>query len=164
MSGRVEKFIERFGVFWEEDGLPRIAGRIYALTLITEEPLSLDEIATRLGVSKASVSNDTRLLERMGFIERLSLPGDRRDYYQSTERSFERAIGERIRRMSHIEALLESGQTLVADNAAVRARLDDHHFAFRHVRQALETALDALREKHERETPDAGQEKKTRKS
>src|SRR5215216_906557 len=104
MRQDIQRFIERFGVLWEEDGLPRIAGRIFALALITEDSLSLDEIANRLAVSKASVSNDTRLLERMGFIERVSRPGDRKDYYQSTERSFERAIAERIRRMHQFEA------------------------------------------------------------
>src|SRR5829696_3896968 len=133
MSHDVERFIERFGLLCEEDGLPRIAGRIFALALITEDSLSLDEIAERLGVSKASVSNDTRLLERMGFIERVSLPGDRKDYYQSNERSFEKAIAERIRRMHQLQELIESGRALVVKSPAVRERLDDHHLAFTHV-------------------------------
>src|SRR5688572_19081616 len=92
MNKERQRFIERAGMLWEEDGLPRIAGRIFALSLLSEDPLSLDEIAEQLGVSKASVSTDTRLLERMGFLERITKPGDRKDYYQSTERSFERAI------------------------------------------------------------------------
>jgi DNA-binding transcriptional regulator GbsR (MarR family) len=150
MSDDTDRFIERFGLLWEEDGLPRISGRIFGLALITEEALSLDEIATRLGVSKASVSNDARLLEKMGFIERVSRPGDRRDYYQSTERSFERAIGERIRRMYQFEALIESGRALAVDSPAVRERLADHHFAFNHITRALESALEALKEKHRR--------------
>lgn len=148
MRQDVERFIERAGLLWEQDGLPRIAGRIFALALISEQSLSLDEIAESLGVSKASVSNDTRLLERMGFIERVSRPGDRRDYYQSNERSFERAIAERVRRMHQLQELIESGRALAVESPAVRERLDDHHLAFTYMTRALETALGELKARH----------------
>jgi DNA-binding transcriptional regulator GbsR (MarR family) len=144
----IERFIERAGMLWEEDGLPRIAGRIFALSLLSEDALSLDEIAGALGVSKASVSTDTRLLERMGFLERITKPGDRKDYYQSTERSFERAIAERIRRMHQLEELIDSGREIAVASPVVRARLEDHHFAFSHITTALETALQGLEARH----------------
>ncbi len=147
MRKDVERFVEKAGVLWENDGLPRIAGRIFGLMLISDEALSLDEIAEDLGVSKASVSTDTRLLERLGFIERISKAGDRKDYYQQTERSFERAIAQRIRRMHELESLIETGREL-AVTRAVRERLADHHFAFRQITQALETTLEALQDRH----------------
>lgn len=156
MRQDVERFIERAGLLWEEDGLPRIAGRIFALALINEQALSLDEIADSLGVSKASVSNDTRLLERMGFIERVGRPGDRKDYYQSNERSFERAIAERVRRMHELQDLIESGRALAVESPAVRGRLDDHHLAFAHVARALETALEELQAKHQHSVGNSG--------
>jgi DNA-binding transcriptional regulator GbsR (MarR family) len=152
MRPEVERFIERAGVLWEDDGLPRIAGRIFALALISEQALSLDEISAQLGVSKASVSNDTRLLEQMGFIERVSQPGDRKDYYQSNERSFLRAIAERIRRMHQLQELIECGRACAEKTPAIRERLDDHHLAFAHVTRALETALRELEVKHQRVT------------
>lgn len=148
MRKAIERFIERAGMLWEEDGLPRIAGRIFALSLLSEEALSLDEIAEALGVSKASVSTDTRLLERMGFLERITKPGDRKDYYQSTERSFERAIAERIRRMHQLEELIDSGREIAVASPVVRERLADHHFAFSHITKALETALQGLEARH----------------
>jgi DNA-binding transcriptional regulator GbsR (MarR family) len=147
MKRDAEQFIERAGMLWEEDGLPRIAGRIFALTLISKDSLSLDEIAESLGVSKASVSNDTRLLERLGFIERVSRPGDRKDYYQSSPRSFEQAITERVRRLEQLEALIESGRALAVDSPEVRDRLEDHHIAFTHVTKALQCALEEIRAK-----------------
>jgi DNA-binding transcriptional regulator GbsR (MarR family) len=143
-------------MLWEADGLPRIAGRIFALALISNEARSLDEIAETLGVSKASVSNDTRLLERLGFIERVSRPGDRKDYYQSSDRSFERAIAERVRRLGELQSLIESGKALAIASPAVRARLDDHHTAFSHVTKALQFALQELQARHRsRETTSA---------
>lgn len=150
MHKEVERFVERAGMLWEKDGFPRIAGRIFGLALLTEDPLSLDELAESLGVSRASISTDTRLLERMGLLERVTKPGDRKDYYQSTERSFERAIAERVHRMRDFEALVESGRAIPGTSAAVRERLADHHFAFSHITKALETALRGLEAKHRR--------------
>lgn len=149
MHRDVQRFIERAGLLWEQDGLPRIAGRIFALTLISPDPCSLDAIADALGVSKASVSNDARLLEKLGFVERVSLPGDRKDYYQTTSDSFERAIAARVQRIRQFRELIESGMSLSLKGADVRERLEDHHLAFSALSEALEGALEELKLRHQ---------------
>ena len=151
MKKDAEQFVERAGRLWEEDGLPRIAGRIFGLMLISDEALSLDEIATTLGVSKASVSTDTRRLEQLGFIERVSKPGDRKDYYQSCEQSFEGGLIERIRRLGQFVALIESGRTL-AKTPKVRERLADVQFVFEQAVVSLQNTLEDLRKRHRRLT------------
>ena len=101
------EFIERFGLMSEEDGLPRIAGRIYGLLLLCGGPLTLDDIAERLQVSKTSVSTNTRLLDRLGAVERTSKPGDRRAFYRISPE----AVGghfDRIKeRMNEVLRILE---------------------------------------------------------
>ena len=82
MDTRTAHFVERMGLALEADGLPRIAGRIFGLLLVSEEPRSLDELAAELRVSKASVSTNARLLEHRGVLEQVSRPADRRDYYR----------------------------------------------------------------------------------
>jgi DNA-binding transcriptional regulator GbsR (MarR family) len=78
-----DKVIEDFGLYFEQYGLPRILGRIYGLLLITDEPvLGLDDMAEQLGISKASASTTARQLQAFTLIEKVSLPGDRRDYYR----------------------------------------------------------------------------------
>lgn len=72
------EFIEQMGLLTEEVGMPRIAGRIMGLLLLTESPLDLEGIAERLQISHGSVSTNTRLLEQLGVVERLTTPGDRR--------------------------------------------------------------------------------------
>jgi DNA-binding transcriptional regulator GbsR (MarR family) len=156
LTGPAEQYVERMGLLWEAEGLPRIAGRMLGLLALQPEPTTLDDIAGALGVSKASVSNDTRLLERLGFVERVSRPGDRKDYYQNSARSFERAIAERLRRMGELQSLIEAGAALAVDSPAVRARLDDHRVAFTHVTAALKSALEEIQAKHRaRETTPA---------
>ena len=144
MQRDYQQFIERAGILWEEDGLPRIAGRIFALTLLSAAPRSLDDIAESLGVSKASVSNDARLLERLGFLERVSLPGDRRDYYQIADRSFDRVIAERARRVRLFHDLIEGGQKIEVASDDVRERLREYELAFSSISRALEGVLEDL--------------------
>src|SRR5687767_13257933 len=81
LTAAAERYVERMGLLYESQGLPRIAGRMLGFLALQAEPAALDDIAGALAVSKASVSNDARLLERLGLVERASRPGDRRDYY-----------------------------------------------------------------------------------
>ena len=69
------------GLLAEQYGLPRIAGEICGLLFMTDGPLSLDEIAGALKVSKASVSTNVRLLERLRFLRRGDVREGKRDYY-----------------------------------------------------------------------------------
>ena len=80
-----ERFIEAMGLAHEEDRLPRIAGRLIGLLILSPEPMRFDHLAERLRVSRASISTNTRLLENMALIQRVTRPGDRRDYFQITE-------------------------------------------------------------------------------
>ena len=80
-----ERFIEGMGLAHEEDRLPRIAGRLVGLLILSPQPVRFDQLSERLQVSRGSISTNTRLLENMGVIERVTRPGDRRDYFQINE-------------------------------------------------------------------------------
>ncbi len=80
-----ERFIEAMGLAHEEDRLPRIAGRLVGLLILSPDPVRFDRLAERLRVSRASISTNTRLLENMGVIQRVTRPGDRRDYFKINE-------------------------------------------------------------------------------
>lgn len=96
MDQATRDFIESMGRQFEEDGAPRIAGRLFGLLMVQEEPCSLDDVAELLQVSKGSASSNARLLEQLGIAERVTRAGDRRDYYQISpdigERTLERAV------------------------------------------------------------------------
>jgi len=63
-------------------GLPRSWGQIYGLLFFSAQPLSLDDITQRLGISKASASTGTRQLASWGALRQVWVPGDRRDYFE----------------------------------------------------------------------------------
>jgi len=76
------RFAEEVGIFSEEYGLPRMAGRVLGWLLVSDPPnQSLAELSEALMASKGSVSTMTRLLIQLGMVERVSLPGLRRDYF-----------------------------------------------------------------------------------
>jgi DNA-binding transcriptional regulator GbsR (MarR family) len=99
-------FIDRMGQAAESDGMSPIAGRLFALLLLSDEPVSLDELASRLGVSKASVSTDARRLLERGIVERSSPAGDRRDYYELTPDFFAHVIRSRVARWRRLHGLV----------------------------------------------------------
>jgi DNA-binding transcriptional regulator GbsR (MarR family) len=99
-------FIEHMGLVAEADGLSRIAGRLFGALLLADAPRSLDDLAERLGVSKASVSTDIRRLRDRGVAERVGRPGDRRDYYQLAPDFFTRIIRFRVARWARLHQLV----------------------------------------------------------
>lgn len=76
------KFIEAGGSTTQSFGLGRLVGQIYALLYLSPEALCLDEIATELGVSKASISVTIRQMEEWHAVRNVWVKGDRRDFYE----------------------------------------------------------------------------------
>lgn len=61
--------------------LPKSIGQIYGLLYATRDPLSLDEVAALLGMSKGSVSQGLRWLRQLGAIRADYRHPGRRDRY-----------------------------------------------------------------------------------
>ena len=103
--GGIERFIEHMGMSSQEDGLPRIAGRILGYFIVYGGPVSFAQLANELQVSRGSVSTNARTLVSFGFIERVTKPGDRQDYYQLAQSPFVRLLEGymlKLRRMQEI--------------------------------------------------------------
>jgi DNA-binding transcriptional regulator GbsR (MarR family) len=77
------RFVEETGDMMEEHGLSHMAGRVFgALQVCVPQYMSMDELAEELQASKGSISMATRMLLRVGVIEKLSLTGHRKHYYR----------------------------------------------------------------------------------
>ena len=118
--------VERIALFCETEGFSRIAGRIFGRLLLSDAPISLDGLAADLGASKASISTETRALERRGILERVGKPGDRRVYYQVAAELPMPTMELRLDRMRRFSRLLEEApDDVVRGNPVVRQRLDE---------------------------------------
>jgi len=141
VNPNTRQFIERVGVHSEADGLPRIAGRIFGLLLITPGECSLDDMADTLGVSKASISTDARRLEQLGIVVRTSRPGDRRDYYSIGRNALRQSLEHRIRSMRQFQELLRDARSLPDATDEVRDRLDEWDAWYESALELVETLL-----------------------
>ena len=62
-------------------GLPRSLGEIYGLLFISTLPLTLDDLVSRLQISKGSASQGPKTLRQIGAVKVTYVPGDRRDHF-----------------------------------------------------------------------------------
>jgi hypothetical protein len=81
----VERFVEELGMLLElEAGAPRMVGRTLGWLLVCDPPeQSAAELAGTLEASKGSISTATRVLVRMGMIERVRRRGERFDRFRA---------------------------------------------------------------------------------
>jgi DNA-binding transcriptional regulator GbsR (MarR family) len=97
-----------------------------AFLVIHGGPVSFGELAERLQVSRASISNNTRLLEQLGVIERVSKPGDRQDYFRLAEAPYQRLLAGVVERMDRARTAVDKAQRqLPADWSSARERLSE---------------------------------------
>ncbi|HHV16184.1 MAG TPA: ArsR family transcriptional regulator [Gelria sp.] len=75
--------IDAFGRVYAMFGMPEVVGRIYGLLFFSDQPLGLEDIASELEVSKATVSIHIRFLEGMKNVRKVWVKGSRRDYYEA---------------------------------------------------------------------------------
>jgi DNA-binding transcriptional regulator GbsR (MarR family) len=91
-------------------GLPRSIGEIYGLLYISPTPLSLDDLALRLEISKGSVSQGLRALKSLGAVREASGITDRRTHFEPAV-ELKRLVGGFIR--EQVRPHLDSGKSKV---------------------------------------------------
>ena len=144
----VAAFIERFALLAEEDGFPRIAGRILALLIVKHEPLSFDELVSTLQISRGSVSTNTRLLEQRGVIRRVSRLGERKDLFELRHDSHQRILENMLLRQQRLRDLAaESRRAFPQSEARAKASLKDMEDLFTVIIEATEKALEKLKKR-----------------
>ncbi len=142
MDAATSRFTDRMAELFEQEGQPPIAGRILALLLVCETPRSLDELASELGVSKASASTNTRLLAHFGVIARARRSGDRRDFYAVAPDLFERSVAQRLEQWERFTAVVgEARRAVPVRKRLVRARLEGYETAFAYMSESIARSM-----------------------
>jgi len=113
------RFIEETADVMDEDGLPHMAGRVIGALLVCVPPYrSLDQLAKDVRASKGAISMATQLLLRLGFAERISLPGERRHFYQLRSNFLEDVMSKRAEHVLRHRRLFEAGMDLLRGEPA----------------------------------------------
>lgn len=103
-------------------GLPRSIGEIYGLLFVSQTPLALDDLVSRLRISKGSASQGLRMLKSLGAVREAEGGAERRTYYEPAV-ELKRLVGGFIR--EQIRPHLESGKTKISLLAETAADIDD---------------------------------------
>lgn len=105
----LHRFIEHMGGYFESAGVPRIGGLILGLLILAHAPLSAEEIASTLKVSRASVSTNFRILATVGLAERFTSHVDRTAYYFFPDTAWEQLMAMTIRRVLVFKQIVAEG-------------------------------------------------------
>ena len=154
-----QEFIQDYGLAYQSFGLPRLMGWIVGLLLQSDDPISLDEITDELQVSKGPVSQIMRRLRERNLVQKVWVPGSRRDYYRAEPDIFGQAfanhaelLGQNLVLARKYAALIASGDEPVP--AAFARRTDEMLRFYTLMRKHLTAFLDEWNAAREEAGPD----------
>lgn len=78
-----QQFISNWGAFGTHWGINRTMAQIHALLLVSPDPLTQDDIMEELNISRGNVNMNIRELINWGLVERVLLPGERKEYFSA---------------------------------------------------------------------------------
>lgn len=103
-------FVERFAADLTAAGMQRMASRVFACLLSSEDgSLSSAQLSERLRISPAAVSGAVRYLSQVRMVSREREPGSRRELYRVHENIWYEALIDRDQLLTGWMATLRSG-------------------------------------------------------
>ena len=145
LSEAQQRFIDDFAHLLMPWEMPITAARLYAYLLLVTAPVTLDEFAAALGISKSNASTAARELEAVGIARRMTDRGSKRIRYEVTSDP-----GTALKR--HAQLLGQTAELIMArkdqiSSGANLARLNDlaeFHLA---LKQAMESVIQRERKR-----------------
>lgn len=78
-----DELIQAWGNLGHSWGLNKTMGQIHALLMVSPKPLSTEEIMAGLSISRGNANMNIRALLDWGIVSRISIPGERKEYFKS---------------------------------------------------------------------------------
>jgi DNA-binding transcriptional regulator GbsR (MarR family) len=142
-----QSYVEDMGLFFEEYGSQRSVGKVIGALLLTEESLSQEDLMRLLSLSRTSTSTALHwATEHLRFVERVSLPGDRKRYYQIHSEVADWLARSNHERLEELFELLVIAERLARPEA--RARLAPMREFISFLTQRIEAALAEWQQTH----------------
>ena len=103
-----QQFISSWGAFGTHWGINRTMAQIHALLLISPDPLTQDDIMEDLNISRGNTNMNIRELINWGLVERVILPGERKEYF-TAEKDIWKVVRQIVkeRKKRELEPMLE---------------------------------------------------------
>jgi DNA-binding transcriptional regulator GbsR (MarR family) len=78
-----QRFVRSWGAMASRWGINKTMARIHALLLVSDRPLSADEVMGQLSISRGNASMNLRALSDWGLVRQVSIGSERREYFES---------------------------------------------------------------------------------
>jgi DNA-binding transcriptional regulator GbsR (MarR family) len=140
MESITEALVHEIGRQYVKFGHSELLGRVVGLLVGSARPLSEEEIAAELGVSKSPVNQITRRLEELNQVRRVRYKGDRKYYYEVAPDLFLRAA-------NHLAQLYE--ENLAIAETHLRTALSHFEEAAPEARERIRPVCERLLEMRE---------------
>ncbi|MEO1220003.1 MAG: MarR family transcriptional regulator [Pseudomonadota bacterium] len=134
LPATVEAFVLRWGDLGGQWGVNRSVAQIQALLLLSDRPLTAEEISEKLGMARSNVSNSIKELLNWKLVMRVPVMGDRRDHYVAETDMWQMASkvaqGRKEREIDPMVAAINAAMEGIDDpkiSPAVRERLHGMH-------------------------------------
>ena len=119
MRPEEQQFIDRWSAILAQEGLPPVAGRLWAWLLVCEPPeQTVEEIAQAIGASRGAISGAVRMLEPSGLIIRSRRSGDRREHWRTSPDAMVHSLEAKERQTRPSLAALDTVLSALADRPA----------------------------------------------
>jgi DNA-binding transcriptional regulator GbsR (MarR family) len=83
LSEAKQQFIASWGAFGTHWGINRTMAQVHALLLVSAEPLTQDDVMEELSISRGNVNMNIRELIDWGLVDRILIPGERKEYFSA---------------------------------------------------------------------------------
>jgi DNA-binding transcriptional regulator GbsR (MarR family) len=96
-----QQFIQTWGNFGTQWGINKSMAQLHALLLVSERPLSTEEVMEQLSISRGNANMNIRDLINWNLVYKESIAGDRKEYFRAEKDMWEvakRIVKERKRR------------------------------------------------------------------
>ncbi len=83
LSEAKQQFVSSWGAFGTHWGINRTMAQIHALLMVSADPLTQDDVMEQLDISRGNVNMNIRDLISWGLVDRVILPGERKEYFSA---------------------------------------------------------------------------------
>lgn len=116
MNQEQQQYVEEMGLYLEGLGSTRMIGRIIGYLMICHPAeQTMPDITEALKASKSSVSTALKMLTQLYLVERISILGERRDYFRLIDDIWMRSFESREHELRQLRELAERGLALLGD-------------------------------------------------
>lgn len=133
---------EQLALILTEHGMQRMPARVMAAFIYTEQPtLTQGELADELGAGAGSISAAIKTLTAVGLLERVPVPGSRRDHHRLREDAWTTLFTSQNQALDRMLDAARTGVRATEPDSLAHHRLDRMRGFYEFVRAELPAVL-----------------------